>query len=87
MPNAPRVATQVEAEWVLGTLPDRLDPGEVIVTAMCREDGAAWFWVYPRDVEIGDVYTTWVVERTVTGTGTVGSFRSRRAASGDVTVP
>jgi hypothetical protein len=87
MAGATREATPEEAGWVLDQLPERLLPDDVIVTALSRDDGTAWFWVYPCDVEIGEIYTTWVVERTVAGVGTVSSFKSRRAASGDVTVP
>lgn len=85
--NATREATEEEAAWVLGHLPEPWDPNDVRVTALCRDDGAAWFWVYPLDVKIGDIYDTWVVERTVAGAGSVCSFRSRRAERGDVTVP
>ncbi|MEQ1505760.1 MAG: hypothetical protein ABMB14_26230 [Myxococcota bacterium] len=87
MPDKPREATADEVRWVLGALPEAMDPEVVSVHALTREDGAAWFWVYPRDVEIGDVYVTWVVERTVAGAASVGSFRSRRSERGDVTVP
>ncbi|MEZ4240145.1 MAG: hypothetical protein R3F59_29135 [Myxococcota bacterium] len=82
-----RTATPDEAQWVLDQLPERLVADEVTVTALSRDDGAAWFWVYPAEVEIGEIYTTWVVERTTAGVGTVSSFKSRRSASGDVTVP
>lgn len=85
--GTPRPASPEEAEWVLAALPEPLVAAEVVVTALSREDGAAWFWVYPKDVEIGEIYVTWVVERSTTGVGSVGSFKSRRAASGDVTVP
>lgn len=85
--NATREATPDEGDWVLRHLPEQYDPADVRVTALCRDDGAAWFWVYPLDVKIGDIYVTWVVERTIEGVGSVGSFRSRRAERGDVTVP
>jgi hypothetical protein len=87
MDGSPRDATPDETAWVLAQVPDRLDPADVRVHALCRDDGAAWFWVYPRAVELGQLYVTWVVERSVTGEGSVGSFRSRRSARGDVTVP
>jgi hypothetical protein len=87
MSGATRDATPEEVGWVLGQLPEALDPGAVQVNALVRDDGAAWFWVYPRDVALGELFVTWVVERSPAGEGSVGSFRSRRSARGDVTVP
>lgn len=87
MSPASREATAEEADWVLSQLPERQDPARVVVQALVRQDGAAWFWVYPKDVQLGDLYTTWVVERTAAGASSVGSFRSRRSARGDVTAP
>jgi hypothetical protein len=82
-----RDATPEEVGWVLAQLPERQQQALVKVNALVREDGTAWFWVYPKDVKLGDLYVTWVVERTRTGEASVGSFRSRRSARGDVTVP
>ncbi|MEQ1570287.1 MAG: hypothetical protein ABMA64_31925 [Myxococcota bacterium] len=85
MDGAPRDAEPDEIAWVLAQLPERVD--DVLVHALVRDDGAAWFWVYPRDVSVGDLYVTWVVERSAQGAASVGSFRSRRSDRGDVTVP
>lgn len=87
MGSIPREATPDEASWVLARLPEPQDPKQVSVQALAREDGTAWFWVYPRDVALGELYLTWVVERNATGDFSVGSFRSRRSERGDVTVP
>ncbi|HHO54272.1 MAG TPA: hypothetical protein ENK18_26235 [Deltaproteobacteria bacterium] len=90
MGEAPREATDEEVREVLSHLPRSSEvpsPEEVQVSALCREDGAAWFWVYPIRVAVGDIYLTWVLERTPSGEWSVGSFRSRRTARGDVTVP
>jgi hypothetical protein len=87
MHSTSREATAEEIRWVLAQLPERQEPGLVRVNALVRQDGTAWFWVYPKDVKLGDLYVTWVVERTRTGEASVGSFRSRRSARGDVTAP
>jgi hypothetical protein len=85
--SAAREATPEEVGWVLAQLPERQEAGRVRVNALVRHDGTAWFWVYPKDVKLGDLYVTWVVERTRAGEASVGSFRSRRSARGDVTAP
>lgn len=82
-----REARAEDVVWVLSKLPERLERERVSVQVLAREDGTAWFWVYPRDVALGELYTTWVVERSASGEAGVGSFRSRRCERGDVTVP
>lgn len=83
----PREATPDEAAWALAQLPEPLPASAVSVHALVREDGAAWFWVYPTEVAVDQLYVTWVVERARGGAVSVGSFRSRRSERGDVTVP
>jgi hypothetical protein len=90
MSGGPRDATPDEVAWVLTRLAaesSSADPDTVVVHALVREDGAAWFWVYPKDVAVDELYVTWVLERSASGEASVGSFRSRRSARGDVTVP
>jgi hypothetical protein len=87
MPTPRRDATDEERLEVLEQLPEPVESRSVTISALCREDGAAWFWVMPRAVPLGEVYLTWVLERSPRGEWSVGSFRSRRTGRGDVTVP
>ncbi len=87
MPTPHRDATDDEIDQVMGQLPQEVESRTVTVSALSRDDGAAWFWVMPRRIPLGDVYQTWVLERAPSGEWTVGSFRSRRTGKGDITVP